>query len=112
MSLAVPADAQFATTFPGFVQSQVGAGYVLVTKNAMDFDFCKPDNLETAHEHVAWFHNFWWVNNASTKTKLVAFFDTKKEAIVAGERMCMGYDGHLYNWAVYDSAGVIQDGRY
>ena len=112
MTVSVPADAMFATRFPDWVQSQVGAGYVLVVKNMMDFDFCKPDNLETAHDHVAWFHDFWWVNNASTKTKMTAFFDTKEEAIRAGERMCMGYDGHLYNWAVYDSAGVIQDGKY
>jgi hypothetical protein len=110
MSLAT--DAQFATNFPGWVMEQVGIGYVLVAKNTMDFDFCKPSDLGGAHEHVSWFHNFWWINNADTKTKLVAFFDTKKEAIRAGEKMCMGYDGHLYNWAVYDSAGVIQDGKY
>ena len=101
----------YTTTFPDWISEQFGKGFVLVAKNMMDFDYCKPD-LGGVDAHVKWFHNFWWVNNADTKTKLVAFFDTKKEAVRAGEKMCMGFDGHLYNWAVYNNDGVIQDGRY
>jgi hypothetical protein len=100
------------TRFPAHVQQAIGAGFVLVAKGAADFSFCEPDNLQDAAEHVEWFHSFWWVNDANTKTKLTAFYDTKVEAIAAGERIGMGYDGHLYNWAVYNSAGVIQDGKY
>jgi hypothetical protein len=99
------------TNFPTHVQQSIGAGFVLVAKNGLDFEYCKLD-LQGAKAHVEWFHSFWWVNNANTKTKLTAFYDTKVGAIAAGEQMCMGWDGHLYMWAVYNSAGVIQDGKY
>ena len=107
MSLAMPSDAQFTTTFPEWVADQIGNGYVLVAKSMLDFDYCKPDDLEGAHEHVEWFHNFWWVNNGNTRTKMIAFFDTQQEAILAGEKL-----DHMIWWAVYNSAGVIKDGKY
>ena len=103
----VPADARFATSFPEWVTQQVGAGYVLVAKHMLDFDYSMPTDLGGAHEHVEWFHNFWWVNTEDTKTRVIAFFDHKEEAIRAGEKL----DANLW-WAVYDSAGIIHDGRY
>jgi hypothetical protein len=98
------------TTFPGWVYEQIGAGYVLVAKNMLDFD-CKPD-MKTAHEHVAWFHNFWWKSNAHTKPKLIAFYDSREEAIEAGVKFAMKPNGHMYNWAVYNCGGVLVDGKY
>ena len=105
--MSVPQDAMYATTFPDWVGEQVGTGYVLVAKNMLDFDFCRPDELGGAHEHVDWFHGFWWVNNTETRTKVIAFFDTKEEAILAGEKL-----DHTLWWAVYNNEGVIQDGKY
>ena len=97
----------YATSFPEWVDTAVGMGFVLVAKNMLDFDFCRPEDLGGADEHVRWFHNFWWINNAETKPRLIAFFDTKEEAIRAGEQLA-----HMLWWAVYDASGVIQDGRY
>ena len=105
------AGAAYTTTFPDWVYQQVGAGYVLVAKNCMDFEWYKPD-METVNEHVAWFHNFWWKNDATTKPKLVAFFDSKEEAIEAGVKLAMTENGHMYNWAVYNCGGVLVDGKY
>ena len=68
--------------------------------------------METVDQHVDWFHNFWWENSEHTKTKLVAFYDSKEEAIEAGIKLAMTHNGHLYNWAVYSSDGVLVDGKY
>ena len=106
------ASAAYTTTFPDFIQQQIGGGFVLVVKNMMDFEWCKPDNLGGVDAHVEWFHNFWWAHNANTKPKLVAFFDTKEEAIEAGVKYAMTTNGYLYNWAVYNSAAVLVDGKY
>ena len=99
------------TTFPAIVQQNIGAGYVLVVKNHLDFTYCKPE-LEGVDAHLEWFHNFWWVDNAETHTKLIAFYDTKEEALRAGEDYAMTKLGYLYNWAVYDSDRHIVDGKY
>ena len=99
------------TTFPDWVRHQIGCGWVLVAKNAMDFVSYQPD-LEGVDEHLAWFHNFWWKQNEQTKTKLVAFYDSKEEAIEAGVKFGMKDDGYLYSWAVYTSGGVLVDGNY
>lgn len=99
------------TTFPAIVQQSIGAGYVLVVKNCLDFDFCKPD-LEGVDAHVEWFHNFWWVDNDETHTKLIAFYDTKEEALRAGEDYALTKLGYLYNWAVYGSDRMLVDGKY
>jgi len=103
------AGAAYITTFPDWVYQQVGARYVLVAKLMLDFEWYKPD-LETANEHVAWFHNFWWKQDANTKPKLVAFYDTKEEAIEAGIKFAMS--NSRYNWAVYNCGGVLMDGKY
>ena len=100
------------TNFPAHVQESIGKGFVLVAKKAAEFDFCEPDNLEGVTAHLEWFHNFWWVNDANTQVKLVAFYDYKAEAVHAGQENFKGWNGDLYNWAVYNSAGVIQDGKY
>ena len=97
----------YVTRWPDWVDAQIGSGYVLVAKHMLDFDFCRPEDLGGADEHVRWFHDFWWVNNADTKTRMIAFFDSKEEAVRHGEKL-----DHTLMWAVYDSAGVIQDGRY
>ena len=110
MQASLAGDA-YTTTFPDWVYQQVGAGYVLVAKKMMDFEWYKPD-LVTANDHVAWFHSFWWQKDANTKPKLVAFYDTKEGAIEAGEKFGMAEDGHLYNWAVYNCGGVLMDGKY
>ena len=103
----------YTTTFPDWVRRQVGAQWVLVAKNALDFEWCKPvTDMETVDQHVDWFHNFWWENSEHTKTKLVAFYDSKEEAIEAGIKLAMSHNGHLYNWAVYSSDGVLVDGKY
>jgi len=99
------------TTFPDWVRHQIGAKWVLVAKNAMDFVWYKPD-MEGVDEHLAWFHSFWWTQNAKTKTKLVAFYESSQEAIEAGEKFGMKDDGYLYSWAVYTSGGVLVDGNY
>jgi hypothetical protein len=101
----------YTTTFPDWVRHQVGARWVLVAKNAMDFEWYKPD-MVGVDEHVKWFHNFWWENIGGTKTHLTAFYDTKEAAIEAGVQLAMGRNGHLYNWAVYGSTGVLVDGKY
>ncbi len=98
------------TTFPDWVRRSIGAGWVLVAKNAMDFETYKPD--VGVDEHLAWFHSFWWTQNAKTKTKLVAFYESSQEAIEAGEKFGMKDDGYLYSWAVYTSGGVLVDGNY
>ena len=99
------------TTFPDWVYRQIGAGWVLVAKNAMDFAWYKPD-LEDAAQHVAWFHNFWWETTKQTRPKLVAFYDNKEEAIEAGVKLAMTKNGHLYSWAVYNSGGILVSGKY
>jgi len=99
------------TTFPAIVQQNIGAGFVLVVKNCLDFDLLKPD-LDGVDAHVEWFHNFWWVDNEKTHPKLIAFYDTKEEALRAGEDYAMTKLGYLYNWAVYDSDRHLVDGRY
>ena len=112
------------TTFPDWVRRSIGADkfeklgkrgsapqvWVLVAKNAMDFETYKPD--VGVDEHLAWFHSFWWTQNAKTKTKLVAFYESSQEAIEAGEKFGMKDDGYLYSWAVYTSGGVLVDGNY
>ena len=107
--------AAFTTTFPDCIQQQIGGGFVLVVKNMMDFEWCKPrapDDLGGVDAHVQWFHNFWWTSNADTRPKLVAFFDSKEEAVEAGVKFAMTTNGHIYNWAVYNSAAVLVDGKY
>ena len=105
--MSVPGPDMYATRLPEWVNTHVGMGYVLVAKNLLDFDFCEPEDLQGADEHVRWFHNFWWVRNEYTKPHLIAFFDDRDQAIRVGERL----DDRLW-WAVYDCRGVIQDGRY
>ena len=101
----------YTTTFPDWVRNQIGAKWVLVTKNAMDFQWYEPE-MASVDEHVAWFHNFWWEQNEQTKTKLVAFYDSKEEAIEAGVKLAMTHNGSLLNWAVYNCSGVLVDGKY
>jgi len=103
----------YTTTFPDWVRNQIGAKWVLVAKNAMDFEWCKPvTDMETVDQHVAWFHDFWWETNENTKTRLVAFYDSKEEAIEAGVKLAMTHNGSLLNWAVYNCSGVLVDGKY
>ena len=101
----------YTTTFPEMVQRSIGGKWVLVVKNAMDFSWHEPD-LATVDEHVEWFHSFWWVNNEQTRPKLIAFYDTKEEAIEAGSNFAARPGGYQWNWAVYNSAGVLEDGKY
>ena len=105
------AGAAYTTTFPDWVQQQIGAGYVLVVKHMMDFEWCKPSDLGGVNEHVEWFHNFWWKNDNTTKPKLIAFYDTKEEAIEAGVKFART-NSYSFSWAVYNSARVLVDGKY
>jgi len=97
------------TVFPTLVQQHIGAGFVLVAKNMYDFSIFEPD-MATAQQHVEWFHNFWWVENESTRTKMISFYDTKEEALRAGEDFAMKND--VYNWAVYGSDRRLVDGKF
>ena len=97
------------TVFPTIVQQNIGAGFVLVAKNMYDFSTFEPD-MATAEEHVAWFHNFWWEDNKKTHPKLIAFYNTKEEALRAGEDFAMKND--VYNWAVYGSDRILVDGKF
>ena len=105
--MSVPGPDMYATNLPKWVDNQVGMGYVLVAKNMLDFDFCRPEDLGGADEQVRWFHNFWWVKNEHTSPKIIAFFNTKEGAIRIGEKL-----DHMLYWAVYDCGGMIQDGKY
>ena len=105
------AGAAYTTTFPDWVQQQIGAGYVLVVKHMMDFEWCKPSDLGGADAHVEWFHKFWWKNDNTTKPKLIAFYDTKEEAVEAGVKFGRAHN-YSFSWAVYNSARVLVDGKY
>ena len=96
----------------GFVQDEKGrwsdnTKYDYAVKNMLDFEWYKP-NLGGVDAHVKWFHNFWWQSDAKTRPKLVAFYDTKEEALDAGDKFVK----NTYNWAVYNSARVLVDGKY
>ena len=97
----------FATNLPEWVNTGIGEGYVLVAKNMLDFDTCRPADLGGVDDHVTWFHNFWWERNEDTKPHLIALFDDLDAASEMGERL----DRNLW-WAIYDNQGRIQDGRY
>ena len=101
----------YKTTFPEMVQRSIGGGWVLVVKRAMDFCWYEPD-MATVDEHVEWFHKFWWVENEQTRPKLIAFYDTKQAAVEGGTEFVARPGGHEWNWAVYNSSGVLVNGRY
>ena len=100
----------YKTEFPEWVQRSIGAKWVLVVKNTMDFAMEEPEDLEGVTEHVRWFHQFWWEVNSRTRPKCIAFFDSEEEALEGGHAWSMR-DGQ-WNWAVYASDGRLVDGCY
>ena len=100
----------YKTEFPEWVQRSIGAKWVLVVKNTMDFAMEEPEDLEGVDEHVKWFHSFWWEINSRTRPKCIAFYDTKEEALEGG--LAWGMKMGQWNWAVYASDGRLVDGCY
>ena len=98
------------TQFPPTVQEQIGARWVLVVKNTMDFALEEPE-METCNEHMQWFHNFWWETNERTRPKLIAFFDSCQQAVEQGQLFAISCPGE-WNWAVYSAEGQLEDGCF
>ena len=100
----------YKTNFPEWVQRSIGAKWVLVVKNTMDFALEEPEDLEGVTEHVKWFHSFWWEKNSRTHPQCIAFYDTLEEALEGGHSWATR--AGEWNWAVYASDRRLVDGCY